>query len=106
MDRHDERDNETGFDSLGDATGMDAPDAVSPMEPADDSDRPDAEEGAGGDERTAIEGAAGLGATHRGFGATPADIEGGAGTNVPPEDDEESGARAPEDRDSTDPRGY
>jgi hypothetical protein len=105
MNRRDEP-NDDGFDSLADATGMDEPAGRPAMESGNDEADDSAEDEATGDERTAIEGAAGLAATHRGFGGTSTDIEGGAGTNVPAEDDEQMTDAPDERKDSTDPRGY
>lgn len=107
MDRHDEaRDDETGFDSLGDATGMDRSDEQSAMQSGRDASDPAAGDEAGGGEKTAIEGAAGLGATHRTWGGTPTGVEGGAGTHVPAEGDEHMDDAPDERKDSSDPRGY
>ena len=98
-------DNDDGFESLGDATGNEAPNAQEPMNPGHDVSDEAVEEPAG-DEKTAIEGAAGLAATHRGFGAAPTNIQGGAGTHVPAEGDEHMANAPDERRDSSDPRGY
>jgi hypothetical protein len=105
MNRRDEP-NDDGFDSLADATGMDEPAGRPAMESGRDVSDESAEDEATGDEKTAIEGAAGLAATHRGFGATSTDIEGGAGTHVPAEGDEHMTDAPDERKDSSDPRGY
>ena len=105
MDRHDEP-NDDGFESLGDATGMDERNSRPAMDSGGDVSDEAAEDEAGGDEKTAIEGAAGLAATHRGFGGTSTDIEGGAGTHVPAEGDEHMTDAPDERKDSSDPRGY
>jgi hypothetical protein len=105
MDRQDEP-NDDGFESLGDATGMEAENDQKAMNPGRDVSDEAAEDEAGGDEKTAIEGAAGLGATNRGFGGMAADIEGGAGTHVPAEGDEHMTDAPDERKDSSDPRGY
>lgn len=105
MDRSDDE-RDSGIDALKDATGMEGGDDESPMASGRDVSDERAAEEAGGDERTAIEGAAGLAATQRGWGATPTGVEGGAGTNVPPEgDDELASAEEPRTK-SSDPRGY
>ncbi len=105
MDR-DETERETGFASLRDATGVEPDDERSPMDPGHDVSDPEAEEEATGDEKTAIEGAAGLGATHETWGATPTGVEGGAGTHVPAEGDEHMDDAPEERKDRSDPRGY
>ena len=105
MDRRDEP-NDDGFDSLAGAAGMDEPNAQPAMNPGHDVSDEATEDEAGGDEKTAIEGAAGLAATHRGFGAAPTNIQGGAGTHVPAEGDEHMANAPDERRDSSDPRGY
>jgi hypothetical protein len=105
MDRQNEP-NDDGIESLGDATGMEAENDQSVMNPGHDVSDEKAEDEAGGDEKTAIEGAAGLAATHRSFGAMTADIQGGAGTHVPAEGDEHMTDAPDERKDSSDPRGY
>lgn len=104
MDRH-EQERESGIDSLEDATGMERRDEREPMRPGHDVSDEQAEEEAGGDEKTAIEGAAGLGATHQAWGATPTGVEGGAGTHVPAEGDEHMDDAPRERKDRSDPRG-
>lgn len=101
-----ERERESSLDSLKDATGMNRPDDRGPMRPGRDVSDAAAEEEATGDEKTAIEGAAGLGATHEAWGATPTGVEGGAGTHVPAEGDEHMEDAPDERKDSSDPRGY
>ncbi len=105
MDRRNEP-NDDGFESLGDATGMDGPNDQPAMNPGHDVSDEKAVDEARGDEKTAIEGAAGLAATHRGFGAAPTNIEGGIGTHVPAEGDEHMTDAPDERKDSSDPRGY
>jgi hypothetical protein len=81
---------------LADGTGMERPNDLPAMESGDaESRRPEAS----GDEKTAVEGASGLGATNRAFGAGSITATGGIGTNVPTDEDEAM-------NDSTDPRGY
>ena len=116
MNRHDERprqregegegNRDSGLDSLEDATGMNRPDDQEPMRPGRDVSDAAAEDEATGDEKTAIEGASGLGATHEAWGATPTGVEGGAGTHVPAEGDEHMDDAPDERKDSSDPRGY
>jgi hypothetical protein len=97
------------MDTLKDAVGMDTAED-SPAMTSGDPDTTDAqiagdtdaaqgdEPVAGGGEKTEVEGLAGLGATHRGFGGSPPQVQGGIGTDVPAADEEAN--------DSTDPRGY
>lgn len=112
MNRHDERprqggdERDSGLDSLEDATGMNRPDDREPMRPGRDVSDAAAEDEATGDEKTAIEGAAGLGATYEAWGATSTGVEGGAGTHVPAEGDEHMDEAPDERKDSSDPRGY
>lgn len=105
MDRS-ESEHDSGIDALEDATGMERRDERSPMESGRDVSDENAADEAGGDERTAIEGVAGLGATHEAWGATPTGVEGGAGTRVPPEGDEDTDAAGEPRTESSDPRGY
>ncbi len=100
-----ERDDRTGFDSLADGTGMDRRDD----EPAMSSGKvdPSAEnDEATGDEKTAVEGVAGIGALNQAWGGPPTNAEGGAGTHVPTDDDQHTRAVPDESKDSSDPRGY
>lgn len=107
MSQHDdERESDTGFDSLEDATGMDRPDERSPIQSGRDVEDAGDPDEASGDEKTAVEGAAGLGATQETWGGTPTGVEGGAGTHVPAEGDEHRPDAPDERRDSSDPRGY
>jgi len=95
-------------DPLADATGMERSDDSPAMPAAKDLTSGEAE--ASGDERTAVEGASGLAATHRAFGGGSVGRAGGIGTHVPTDEDEHAGAPDAEDppaaSDSTDPRGY
>jgi hypothetical protein len=97
------------MDTLKDAVGMDNPNDEPAMTSGDpettdaqvagDEDATAGEEPvAGGGEKTEVEGLAGLGATNRGFGGQPPQVQGGIGTNVHAADEEDDG--------STDPRGY
>ena len=88
---------------LADATGMERPDEVPAMEPGVDESRRDE---ATGDEKTAVEGAAGIGATQRAFGGGAVNAAGGIGTHVPADEDEHMDAGVDESKDSSDPRGY
>lgn len=100
----DEKD--SGIDSLAEGTGLDQPDDVEAMRPGRDVSDAGVADEATGDEKTAVEGAAGLGATHRAWGGAPTNVEGGIGTHVPAEGDEHM-TDAPDERtDSSDPRGY
>lgn len=105
MERSDER-HDDGFDSLADATGMDRPDEQAAMRSNRDVSDEEAEDAPTGDEETAIEGAAGMAATQRSWGATATEIEGGAGTHVPAQGDEHMPDTPDERLDSSDPRGY
>lgn len=105
MNRHDEE-RESGVESLKNATGMERPDEQEPMRPGHDVSDEHAEDEASGDEKAAIEGAAGLGATHKTWGGTPTGAEGGAGTHVPAEGDEHMDDAPEERKDRSDPRGY
>jgi hypothetical protein len=99
---------------IADATGIDEHDDAPAMPAAKDLTDDDAGAGAGGDERTAIEGLSGIGATNRAFGGGALNAAGGIGTHVPAEGDEHApDLDDPDDRDrpagprdSTDPRGY
>jgi hypothetical protein len=99
----------SGFDTLADATGMDRPNELPAMGSGDDAP-PD--EHAGGGEKTAVEGAAGLGAMNRQYGGGPTNVPGGIGTHVPADEDEHvrddpsDSAAGDRTTDSTDPRGY
>ena len=88
---------------LADATGMERPDDLPAMEAGDDESRRDE---ATGDEKTALEGAAGIAATHRAFGGGAVNAAGGIGTHVPTDEDEHMDGGVDESKDSTDPRGY
>lgn len=88
---------------LADATGMERPDDLPAMEAGDDESR---REEATGDEKTALEGASGIAATHRAFGGGAVNAAGGIGTDVPTDEDEQMDAGVDESKDSTDPRGY
>ncbi|HJP71176.1 MAG TPA: hypothetical protein VJ975_05610 [Candidatus Limnocylindria bacterium] len=88
---------------LADATGMERPDDLPAMEAGDDESR---REEATGDEKTALEGASGIAATHRAFGGGAINAAGGIGTDVPTDEDEHMDAGVDESKDSTDPRGY
>lgn len=88
---------------LADATGMERPDDLPAMEAGDDESRRDE---ATGDEKTALEGAAGIAATHRAFGGGALNAAGGIGTHVPTDEDEHMDGGVHESKDSTDPRGY
>jgi hypothetical protein len=88
---------------LADATGMERPDDLPAMEPGDDESRRDE---AGGDEKTALEGASGIAATQRAFGGGAMNSAGGIGTHVPTDEDEHMDAGVDESKDSSDPRGY
>ena len=88
---------------LADATGMERPDDLPAMEAGDDESRRDE---ATGDEKTALEGAAGLAATHRAFGGGALNAAGGIGTHVPTDEDEHMDGGVHESKDSSDPRGY
>lgn len=88
---------------LADATGMERPDDLPAMEAGDDESRRDE---ATGDEKTALEGAAGIAATHRAFGGGALNAAGGIGTHVPTDEDEHMDGGVDESKDSTDPRGY
>ena len=94
---------ETEDQPLADATGLERPDELPAMEAGDDESRRDE---ASGDEKTALEGASGIAATHRAFGGGSMNRAGGIGTDVPTDEDEEMSARVDESKDSTDPRGY
>ena len=94
MDR--ERHEGTEDAPLADGTGMERPNDLPAMESGDEESR---EPEAGGDEKTAVEGASGIAATHRSFGAGSITATGGIGTDVPTDEDEETSG-------STDPRGY
>ena len=106
MDGH--RDDEP----IADGTGMDEPDDAPAMPAA--KDLSDGGDEAGGDERTAVEGLSGIGATNRAFGGGALNAAGGIGTHVPAEgddhapdlDDPDDRDRPAEPADSTDPRGY
>lgn len=87
---------------LADATGMDRPEELPAMEPGDEESRTDE---ATGDEKTAVEGASGIAATHRAFGGGTANTAGGIGTHVPTDEDEHMQVGEEGDS-STDPRGY
>ena len=109
MERTDDRSDDpgrSGFDSLADATGIEESADRSAMDAQHDVSEPEAEDAPTGDEETAIEGAAGLAASHRAWGGMPTDIEGGAGTHVPAEGDEHMPSTPDERKDSSDPRGY
>lgn len=97
---------ESGLDSLAKGTGMDRSDDVSAMRPGRDVSDADAAGEATGDEKTAVEGAAGLGATHAAWGGAPTNVEGGIGTHVPADADEHMQDAPDERTDSSDPRGY
>ncbi len=86
---------------LADGTGMDRPDELPAMESGDEESRTDEASGA---EKTAVEGASGIAATHRGFGGE-ANIPGGIGTHDPTHEDEHMDG-PDETKDSSDPRGY
>ena len=73
------------------------------MEPGVEESRRDE---ATGDEKTAVEGAAGIGATQRAFGGGAMNAAGGIGTHVPADEDEHMDAGVDESKDSSDPRGY
>ncbi len=88
---------------LADATGMERPDDLPAMEAGDDESRRDE---ATGDEKTALEGAAGIAATNRAFGGGALNAAGGIGTHVPTDEDEHMDGGVHESKDSTDPRGY
>lgn len=88
---------------LADATGMERPDDLPAMEPGDDESRRDE---ATGDEKTALEGAAGIAATNRAFGGGALNAAGGIGTHVPTDEDEHMDGGVDESKDSSDPRGY
>ena len=87
---------------LADGTGMDRPEELPAMEAGDEESRTDE---AGGDEKTAVEGASGIAATHRAFGGGTMNAAGGIGTHVPTDEDEHMDADA-DTKGSTDPRGY
>lgn len=88
---------------LADATGMERPDELPAMESGDEESRTDEASGA---EKTAVEGASGIAAIHRGFGGGTANTAGGIGTHVPADEDEHMDVGEGEDEGTTDPRGY
>lgn len=88
---------------LADATGLERPDELPAMEGGDEESR---EAEASGDEKTAVEGAAGIAATHRAFGGGAVNAAGGIGTHVPADEDEHMEPGVDESKDSSDPRGY
>ncbi|HEX2883175.1 MAG TPA: hypothetical protein VHQ42_01250 [Candidatus Limnocylindria bacterium] len=96
-------DERAGKDSLPDGAGMERPNELPAMESGDPESR---EDEATGDEKTAIEGAAGIAATHRAFGGGADEATGGIGTRVPTDDDAHMDADRDEAEGSTDPRGY
>ena len=93
---------ETNDRPLADATGLERPNELPAMESGDEQSRKDE---ATGDEKTAIEGAAGNAAIQRGFGGQTG-VPGGIGTHVPADEDAHMDAGVNESGDSTDPRGY
>ena len=100
-----DRDERTGFDSLADGTGMDRP-ADQPAMPSGKVDPSTEHDEATGDEKTAVEGVAGIGALNQAWGGTPTNAEGGVGTHVPTDGDEHARSVPDESKDSSDPRGY
>ncbi len=86
---------------LADGTGMDRPDELPAMAAGYEESRTGE---ADGGEKTAVEGASGIAATHRAFGGGAMNAAGGIGTHVPADEDEHMDADA--DTGSTDPRGY
>ena len=92
-------------------TGLDGRDDEPAMRAAKDlTDSDGSEDEASGDERTAVEGLGGIGATHRAWGGGSVNRAGGVGTHVPTDDDEHALSpdidASEEATESTDPRGY
>jgi hypothetical protein len=98
-------------DPLADGTGLEGSDDAPAMPAAKDHARRDddpAADGAGGGEKTAVEGLSGIAATHRAFGGGSLGRAGGIGTHVPTDEDDHGSLGPIDESDggdaTTDPR--